>query len=110
MAARDEAALELLALPQCLFRLFTRSDIHEGYDAQRPIALHHQMRPILYGEATAIPSPENLVVSMDAFAFLKTQVNGALLERVGRTVSPSVVLGLVHVLSQQFGSVVVSEH
>src|ERR1700752_3924034 len=110
MAARDDAGLKFLALQHRLFRLFTRSDIHEGHDAQGPMSLHHQMRPILYGKTTAIPSPENLVVSMDTCAFLKTQVNRTLLERIRRTVRPSVVLGLVHVFPHQFGSIAVSKY
>jgi hypothetical protein len=68
------------------------------------------MRPILYGKATAIPSPENLVVSMDTNAFLEPQVNRALFEGIRRTVGPSMVLGLVHVFSHQFGRIVVSKY
>jgi hypothetical protein len=68
------------------------------------------MRPILDGKAGAVPSPENLVVSMDAFALFKTQIYGALLQRIWGTVRAGVMLGCVHVFSDQLGRIVISEH
>ena len=50
------------------------------------------MGPKLYRKAGAVLSPINLIVSMDALSFLKTDVNGALLDWVRRAVRPSVVL------------------
>jgi hypothetical protein len=47
---------------------------------------------------------------MDAFALSKTQIYGALLQRIRRAVCLSVVLGLVHVFSDQLGRIVISEH
>src|SRR6266567_4261590 len=68
------------------------------------------MGPILHGKARAILSPENFVVSVNAFAFFETQVYGALLERIRSAIRASMVLCFVHVLSQQLASIVVSEH
>ena len=46
---------------------------------------------------------------MDALAFLKTYVNGTLLDWIRRAVRPSVVLQRMHVFPEQFGWNVVSE-
>ena len=46
---------------------------------------------------------------MDALSFLKTDVNGALLDWVWRAVHTSVVLQRMHVFPEQFARIVVSE-
>jgi hypothetical protein len=67
------------------------------------------MGPKLYRKAGAVLSPINFIVSMDALSFLKTYVNGALLERIRGAIRPSVVLQRMHVFPEQFGRIVVSE-
>ena len=46
---------------------------------------------------------------MDALAFLKSYINGALLEQIRGAVRPSVVLQRMHVFPEQFSRIVVSE-
>jgi hypothetical protein len=58
------------------------------------------MRPILYGKAGAIPSPINLIVSVDALVFLKAQVNGAFFDWIGGAVFSSMVLERMHVFPE----------
>ena len=111
LAAVDKAALKLLALPQRLFRLFPLRDVDEGYDrTEESTVPNHRMGPKLYRKAGAVLSPINLIVSMDALSFLKTDVNGTLVDWVRRAVRPSVVLQRMHVFPEQFGWIVVPEH
>src|SRR5713101_8403330 len=100
----------LFALPQRLFRLFPLRDVDEGYDCTEGSTVpNYQMGPKLYRKAGAVLSPINLIVSMDALAFLKTDVNGALLDRIRPAVCPSVVLQRMHVFPEQFGRIVISK-
>src|ERR1700733_13862902 len=67
------------------------------------------MGPKLHRKARTILSPINLVVAMNALTFLKTDINGALLDRIGLAVCPSVVVQRMHILPQQLGRVVISK-
>src|SRR5207253_9221330 len=91
----------LLALPQRLFRLFSLRDVDEGYDGTEGSTVSkYRMGPKLYRKAGAVLSPINLIVSMNALTFLKTLVNGALFDRIRRTVCTRVVLERMHVLPE----------
>ena len=106
----EEAAFQLLTLPQRLFRLFPLRDIDEGDDGADGSTLpKYRMGPKLHRKAGAVLSPINLVVSMNALAVLKTYINGALLDRIGPAVWPRVVFQRMHVLPQQFGRIVISK-
>jgi hypothetical protein len=56
------------------------------------------MRPILYGKARAIPSPKNLIVSVDALAFLKAYINWAFFNWIWAAILSGMVLHRMHVL------------
>src|SRR5207249_10424647 len=87
----QESAPPLLALPQRLFRLFPLRDVDEGYDGTEGSTVSkYRMGPKLYRKAGAVLSPINLIVSMDALSFLKTYVNGTLLDWIRRAVHTSV--------------------
>jgi hypothetical protein len=58
------------------------------------------MRPILYGKARAIPSPINLIVSVDALVFLKAYVNGAFFEWIWGAVFSGMMLQRMHVFPE----------
>src|SRR5215470_8990653 len=106
-----KGAMACLAFSKCLLRPFPFRDVDERDDGtQGSTVPNYRMRPKLHRKAGAVLSPIDLIVSMDALAFLKADVNGALLERVRRAVFPRVVLQCVHVLAEQFGRIVVSEH
>jgi hypothetical protein len=55
------------------------------------------MRPILCGKARAIPSPKNLIVSVDALAFLKAHINRAFFKWIWGAVFSGMVLQRMHV-------------
>src|ERR1700678_333841 len=106
----EDAAFQPLALPQRLFRLFTLRDIDEGYDGDDGSTLpNYGMGPKLHRKAGAVLSPINFVVSMNALPVLKTYINGALFNRIGLAVCPSVVVQLMHILPQQLARVVISK-
>ena len=67
------------------------------------------MGPKLYRKAGAVLSPKHLIVQMNPLAFLKTYVNGALLQRIWPAVGARVVFQGMHVLPQQFGGIVISK-
>jgi hypothetical protein len=58
------------------------------------------MRPVLYGKARAVPSPINLIVSVDTLTFLKAYVDGAFFERIGGAVFSGMVFQRMHVFPQ----------
>jgi hypothetical protein len=68
------------------------------------------MRPILYGKARAIPFPINLIVAVDALAFLKAYINGAFFNGIWGAVFSGMVLQRMHVFPEQFHGIVVSEY
>src|ERR1700722_15035685 len=106
----QEAAFQPLVLPQRLFRLFPLRDIHERYNGDDGLTLPNcWVVPKLHRKTGTVLSPINLVVSMNALAVLKTYINGALLDRIGPAVCPSVVVQRMHVLTQQLGRVVISK-
>lgn len=77
------------------------SYINEGYHrAQGSAFPNHDMRSKLHGKARAIPSPINLIVPVDVLAFLKTDINRALLNRIGGAVFSRMVLQRMHVLAE----------
>jgi hypothetical protein len=67
-----QAAVLLLSLTEYLFCLFPLRNIDEGdHCAQGSVAHNNKMRPILYGKARAVPSPIDLIVSVDVLTLLK---------------------------------------
>ena len=80
----EQAAVPLLALPQCVFRLFSLSDVEEGDDGADSFAMTNQrMRPILNWETGSVLSPKNVIVDMDATVFVEAYKNGNLVEAFG---------------------------
>jgi hypothetical protein len=106
----EKAVFSLLALSQCLFRLLSLSDVEEGYDGADGLATtKHRMGPILHRETGAIPSPKNVIVDMNSSVFMKTYINGTLVNGKGSSVLARMVLKLVHIFAKQFGGFVVTE-
>src|SRR5580658_258336 len=106
----EEASLQVLALPQRLFRLFPLRDVDEGNDGSDGSTLpNYGMGPKLHGETGTILSPIDLVISMNALAVLKTYINRAFLDRIRLAIRPSVMVQRMHILPQQLGRVVISK-
>ncbi len=93
-----QAPVPLFAFAERRLRLFPLRDVDERYHrAQGSTFPNDRMRPILCGKARAIPSPKNLIVSVDALAFLKAHINRAFFKWIWGAVFSGMVLQRMHV-------------
>src|ERR1700721_871758 len=106
-----QAAVPLFTLAEYLFGPFPPRNVDEGDDCASCLTLlYDKIRPILYGKAGAVFSPEDLIVSVDPLTFLKAHINRTFFEGIGRAVFTGMVLQRVHVLGQQLPGIAVAEH